>query len=39
MPRCENKGSNACPEERKAEVLATYHERGSMRAMTRIFVF
>ena len=34
---CENKGSNAYPEERKAEILAAYHERGSMRAMTRIF--
>ncbi len=33
----ENKGSNAYPEERKAEILAAYHERGSMRAMTRIF--
>ena len=30
----ENKGSN---EERKAEILAAYHERGSLRAMTRIF--
>ena len=33
----ENKGSNAYPEERKAEILAAYHERGSMRAMERIF--
>lgn len=33
----ENKGSNAYSEERKAEILAAYHERGSMRAMTRIF--
>ena len=35
----ENKGSNAYPEKRKAEILAAYHERGSMRAMTRIFIF
>ncbi len=33
----ENRGSNAYPEERRAEILAAYHERGSMRAMTRIF--
>ncbi len=33
----ENKGSNAYPEGRKAEILAAYHGRGSMRAMTRIF--
>ena len=33
----ENEGSNAYPEERKAEILAAYHELGLMRAMTRIF--
>jgi len=33
----QNKGSNAYPEERKAEILAAYHERGSLRAMKRIF--
>lgn len=33
----ENKGSNAYDETRKAEILAAYHERGSLRAMTRIF--
>lgn len=32
-----NKGSNAYDENRKAEILAAYHERGSLRAMTRIF--
>lgn len=32
-----NKGSNAYSEERKSEILAAYHERGSLRAMTRIF--
>lgn len=32
-----NKGSNAYDETRKAEILAAYHERGSLRAMTRIF--
>lgn len=31
------KGSNAYNEGCKAEILAAYHERGSMRAMTRIF--
>lgn len=35
--KLKDKGSNAYPEERKAEILAAYHERGSMRAMTRIF--
>ena len=33
----ENKGSNAYAPARKAEILAAYHERGSLRAMTRIF--
>ncbi len=32
-----NKGSNAYDEAAKAQILAAYHERGSMRAMTRIF--
>ena len=32
-----NKGSNAYNETRKSEILAAYHERGSLRAMTRIF--
>ena len=33
----ENKGSAAYDETTKAQILAAYHERGSMRAMTRIF--
>ena len=33
----ENKGSNAYDPARKAEILAAYHERGSLRAMKRIF--
>ena len=33
----ENKGSNAYDETTKAQIFAAYHERGSMRAMTRIF--
>jgi len=33
----ENKGSNAYDPARKAEILAAYHERGSLRAMRRIF--
>ena len=33
----ENKGSNAYDETTKAQILAAYHERGSLRAMTRIF--
>lgn len=32
-----NKGSNAYDEDTKAQILAAYHERGSLRAMTRIF--
>ena len=32
-----DKGSNAYDEGRKAEILAAYHERKSMRAMARIF--
>ena len=34
---CANKGSNAYDETLKVQILAAYHERGSMRAMTRIF--
>lgn len=33
----ENPGSRAYSEERKAEVLATYQERASLRGLTRIF--
>ena len=33
----ENKGSNAYDETVKAQILAAYHERGSLRAMKRIF--
>jgi insertion element IS1 protein InsB len=33
----ENKGSAAYDATTKAQILAAYHERGSMRAMTRIF--
>ncbi len=33
----ENKGSAAYDETTKAQILAAYHERGSMRARTRIF--
>ena len=33
------KGRNAYDETRKAEILAAYHERGSLRAITRIFAF
>ncbi len=32
-----NKGSNAYDETVKAQILAAYHERGSLRAMKRIF--
>ena len=33
----QNKGSNAYDETVKAQILAAYHERGSLRAMKRIF--
>ncbi len=33
----DNKGSNAYDETVKAQILAAYHERGSLRAMKRIF--
>ena len=33
----QNKGSNAYDEQTKAQILAAYHERSSLRAMTRIF--
>ena len=34
----ENKGSNAYDETLKARILAAYHERGSLRAMTRTWL-
>jgi len=33
----ENPQSNAYPEERKEEILRAYHERSSLRGLTRIF--
>jgi transposase-like protein len=33
----ENPGSRAYPEERKAEILAAYQERSSLRGLRRIF--
>ncbi len=33
----ENPGSRAYSEERKAEILAAYHERSSLRGLSRIF--
>jgi len=33
----DNKGSNAYDFARRAEILVASHERGSLRAMTRIF--
>ena len=33
----ENPGTNAYSEERKEEILRAYHERTSLRGLTRIF--